>query len=53
MFPYEEAEKEMISMGLSPDMSRHYTEMSRAFNEGRIKIATRSKENTTTTTFDA
>jgi hypothetical protein len=27
--------------------------MSRAFNEGRIKIATRSKENTTTTSFEA
>ena len=53
MFPYEEAEKGMTAMGLSPDMSRQYTEMSRAFNEGRIKIATRTKENTTTTSFEA
>lgn len=36
MFPYEEAEKGMISAGLSSDMSRLYVEMSRAFNEGRV-----------------
>jgi uncharacterized protein YbjT (DUF2867 family) len=53
MFPYEEAEKGMIDMGLSPDMGRQYTEMSKAFNEGRIKIVTRTKENTTTTSFEA
>ena len=53
MFPYDEAEKGMIAMGLSPDMSRQYTEMSRAFNEGRIKIVARTKENTTSTSFEA
>jgi uncharacterized protein YbjT (DUF2867 family) len=44
MFPYDEAEKRMVAMGLSPDMSRQYIEMNRAFNEGRIKLETRTKE---------
>jgi len=37
-FPYAEAEKGLIAAGLSPDMSRLYVEMSRAFNEGRISV---------------
>jgi uncharacterized protein YbjT (DUF2867 family) len=51
MFPYDEAEKSLISAGLSPDVSRLYVEMSRAFNDGRI-IAKRTAENTTPTSFE-
>jgi uncharacterized protein YbjT (DUF2867 family) len=50
-FPYDQAEKAMTESGLSPDMSRTYVEMARAFNEGRIKT-TRTPESTTMTTFD-
>lgn len=53
MFPYDEAEKGMIAMGLSPDMSRLYIEMSKAFNEGLITSEKRTKENTTATSFEA
>ncbi len=53
MFPYDEADKAMVAMGLSHDMSRLYIEMSKAFNEGRIKFEKRTKENTTTTSFEA
>lgn len=52
-FPYDEAEKAMISMGLSPDMSRTYVEMARAFNDGTIKAEERSRENTTPTSIEA
>ncbi len=52
MFPYEEAKKAMIAMGLSPDMSRTYVEMARAFNEGKIKTEKRTKENTTPTSIE-
>jgi uncharacterized protein YbjT (DUF2867 family) len=52
MFPYEEAEKGLIAAGLSPDVSRLYIEMSRAFNEGRIRQETRTAENTTPTSFE-
>ena len=51
-FPYDEAEKAMVGMGLSPDMSKTYIEMSRAFNDGLIKFGKRTKENTTTTSFE-
>jgi len=37
-FPYADAEKGLIAAGLSPDMSRLYIEMSRAFNEGLIMV---------------
>ncbi len=53
LFPYDEAEKGMVAMGLSPDMSRLYIEMSRAFNEDRITFEERVQENTTTTSFEA
>jgi uncharacterized protein YbjT (DUF2867 family) len=52
MFPYDEAEKGMIAAGLSPDMSRLYVEMNRAFNEGRIKAEKRTTENTAPTSFE-
>lgn len=50
-FPYAEAEKGLIAAGLSPDMSRLYAEMSRAFNEGRI-MAKREDGISTPTTLD-
>ncbi len=50
-FPYDEAEKAMVAMGLSPDMSRTYVEMAQAFNDGKIK-AVRTKENTTPTSIE-
>jgi uncharacterized protein YbjT (DUF2867 family) len=53
MLPYDEAEKAMIAMGLSPDMSRTYVEMARAFNEGTIKAEKRTKENTTPTSIES
>lgn len=52
-FPYDEAEKAMIGMGLSPDMSRNYVEMARAFNEGTIRNEKRAPENTTPTSFES
>jgi uncharacterized protein YbjT (DUF2867 family) len=53
MFPYDEAEKAMVGMGLSPDMSKTYVEMARAFNEGRIKAEKRTTENTTPTSIES
>jgi uncharacterized protein YbjT (DUF2867 family) len=53
MFPYDEAEKAMVGFGLSPDMSRTYVEMSKAFNEGLIRFGNRTKENTTATPFES
>ncbi len=52
MFPYDEAEKGMIAAGLSPDVSRLYIEMSRAFNEGLIRVEMRTAKNTTPTSFE-
>jgi uncharacterized protein YbjT (DUF2867 family) len=52
MSPYEEAKKEMIAMGMSRDVARLFTEMSMAFNEGRIKTDLRNAENTTPTSFE-
>lgn len=51
MFPYDEAEKGLMSAGLSPDIGRLYVEMAKAFNDGRI-IAKRTEENTTPTSFE-
>lgn len=53
MFPYDEAEKAMVAMGLSPDMSKTYVEMSRAFNEGKIRPEKRTKQNTTGTSIES
>ena len=49
LFPYEEAEKGMVAMGLSPDMNRAYSEMSKAFNDGLIRVEKRTVENTAST----
>ena len=52
-FPYEEAEKAMIGMGLSPDMARSFNEMYRAFNDGILRpTEPRSPANTTPTSFE-
>lgn len=52
-FPYDDAEKAMIGMGLSPDVARGYIEMYRAFNDGLIKpTEKRSAKNTTPTSFE-
>ena len=52
-FPYEDAEKGMIAMGLTPDLSRLYAEMSRALNEGLFAVnIPRTKANTTPTPFE-
>lgn len=53
MFPYEEAQKAMVTMGLSPDMSKTYVEMARAFNEVKIKAENRTKGNTTPTSIES
>jgi len=53
-FPYEDAEKGMVAMGLSPDISRLYVEMSKALNDGLFAVnIPRTKENTTPTAFEA
>jgi uncharacterized protein YbjT (DUF2867 family) len=52
-FPYEQAEKAMISMGLSPDMARSLNEMDRALNEERVRpLERRTASNTTPTSFE-
>jgi len=53
-FPYEDAEKGMVAMGLTADLSRLYIEMSRALNDGLFAVSIpRTKENTTPTTFES
>jgi uncharacterized protein YbjT (DUF2867 family) len=53
-FPYEEARKGMVGMGLPEGMADLYVEMSRGFNEGAVKpTQPRSAATTTPTTIDA
>jgi uncharacterized protein YbjT (DUF2867 family) len=52
-FPYEDAEKAMIGMGITPDLSRLYIEMSKALNDGRFAVGIpRAPENTTATPIE-
>ena len=52
-FPYDDAVKGMIAMGISPDMSRLYIEMSKALNDGLFAVnRPRTVENTTPTTME-
>jgi uncharacterized protein YbjT (DUF2867 family) len=52
-FPYEQAEKAMLAMGLSQDVARSLNEMDRAMNEGRVRpLEKRSAANTTPTSFE-
>ena len=54
MLPYDEAEKGLVSAGLSPDVSRRYIEMIKAFNDGRIVARrTMGMGSTTPTSFEA
>lgn len=47
---YEDAERGLMAAGFSKDVSRLYSEMNKAFNDGRIAVK-RSAENTTQTSF--
>ena len=52
-FPYDDAEKGMVAMGLTPDMSKLYIEMSKALNDGLFAVnIPRTKENTTPTSIE-
>ena len=52
-FTYEQAEQAMTAGGFSQAVARSISEMCRAFNEGRVQLLEqRSKENTTTTSFE-
>jgi uncharacterized protein YbjT (DUF2867 family) len=52
-FPYEDAEKAMVGMGLSIDMARSFSELYRAFNDGILKpTEPRSESNTTPTSIE-
>jgi hypothetical protein len=43
----------MVEMGLSPDLSKLYIEMSKALNDGLFAVnLSRTKENTTPTAFE-
>lgn len=48
---YDDAERGLMAAGFSKDVSRLYSEMNKAFNEGRIAVK-RSAENTTQTSFE-
>jgi len=52
-FPYDEAVRGMVAMGISPDTSRLFVEMSRALNEGLFAVnRPRTAENTTPTAIE-
>lgn len=52
-FPYDDAEKGMVAMGLTPDLSKLYIEMSRALNDGLFAVnLSRTRENTTPTSIE-
>jgi uncharacterized protein YbjT (DUF2867 family) len=52
-FPYEDAEKAMTQMGISPDGARTYIEMAKGLNEGIIVgVEPRNAENTTPTSLE-
>jgi uncharacterized protein YbjT (DUF2867 family) len=49
-FPYPDALKGMVGMGLPEEMAALYVEMSKGFNEGHVKPTQRRSEATTTPT---
>ncbi|HUK56362.1 MAG TPA: NAD(P)H-binding protein [Nitrospiria bacterium] len=52
-FPYEEAEKAMLGMGLSVSVVKNYIEMYRAFNDGIVRSTeNRSTANTSPTSIE-
>ncbi|MDA8429095.1 MAG: NmrA family NAD(P)-binding protein [Geobacteraceae bacterium] len=53
-FPYDDADRAMVAMGISPDVSRLLIEMSRAINGGLFAVnRPRTTENTTPTSIEA
>lgn len=53
-FPFDEARKAMVGMGLQPEMADLYVEMSRGFNEGTVRATQpRSPATTTPTAIEA
>lgn len=51
--PYEDMVGALVGAGLSPNVSRVYVEMSRAFNEGKVRsLEGRSAANTTPTSIE-
>ncbi|TAL37006.1 MAG: NAD-dependent epimerase/dehydratase family protein [Spirochaetes bacterium] len=52
-FTYEDAERAMTTMGLSPAVAKSYVELSRAFNEGILtRTLVRTPESTTETSAE-
>jgi len=52
-FPYDEAVEGLVAMGISPDASRLFIEMSRALNDGLFAVnRLRTAENTTPTAIE-
>jgi uncharacterized protein YbjT (DUF2867 family) len=52
-FPYADAERALLGMGMSPDWARTMIEMYRGFNDGIVVPAeARSARNTTPTTLE-
>jgi uncharacterized protein YbjT (DUF2867 family) len=52
-FPYADFTSALVQTGLSEDVARHYTELARALNEGKVKsLEGRRPENTTKTRFE-
>jgi uncharacterized protein YbjT (DUF2867 family) len=52
-FPYEEAEKAMVGMGLSPSVAKSFIALNRAFNENdTFRTRARDGRNTTPTTLE-
>ncbi|MBJ6723383.1 NmrA family NAD(P)-binding protein [Geomesophilobacter sediminis] len=49
-FPYQDAERGMVEMGLSRDLSRRYIEMSKALNDGMFAVRRPRVPGTTTPT---
>jgi uncharacterized protein YbjT (DUF2867 family) len=48
-FPYEDALKAMVGMGISQSVAESFVEMNKGFNEGTLGKPTRSAANTTST----
>jgi uncharacterized protein YbjT (DUF2867 family) len=51
-FPYEDALKAMVGMGISQSMAASFVEMNKGFNEGTLGKANRNPSTTTPTTIE-
>ena len=49
-FPYEDAQKAMEGMGISPDVARLFNEMNKGFNEGKVRPTQKRSIRTNTPT---